>query len=125
MWLHNKFFEISITAYNETTERKSGGIVDKGKDTEVSLCVMWFPPKRSSRHTEKGTYTVEKVKFQISNKELEDQSFTIQEGITHVIKDGIDYRVSNILDGSRFNSIQLTEVEVVRKIPVKVVIYCH
>ena len=115
MWLHNRLNESLITIYNETLTRGTGGLLQTETTDEVELYVVWIRTPNKYRVKDKGSYIYEKAIFQVSMKELEDNSFTITPGITTVEKDGFKYKVENILDFGLDDYLQLKEVSVQRK----------
>lgn len=116
MFLHNRLHEVIVEAYNESVERATGGITQKTKGTSINLYVLWLPPKARFNYKDQGTYISETVNIQVSCKELQDKSFTITVGNTHIVKDGNDYRVVGQYDASYMN-IQLKQYTLIRKIP--------
>lgn len=117
--MRNRQYERTVQVYNESTVRGTGGVVNKSKTTPIDLCVLWLPPKKKYRHTDRGTFTIENFIIQVSSEELNNKNFSMEIGNTHIIKDGYDYRVISIRDVSFMNRIQLIECDLLRKIPMR------
>ena len=117
MWLANRYNQITITAYNETTVRSTGGLAKITKGTTVSLKVLIVPTTRKVKYKDSGKFIEEIVILQVSKEELSDNSFIVNVGNTHIIYRDNDYRVASILDAEYMNMVQLYQLTCIRKIP--------
>ena len=118
MWLTNRYHHVAITVYNETISRGTGGLEVVTKGTEVSLNVLLVPTAKNMRYRDHGRYIEELFIFQVSREELDENSFTINVGDTHVVYRNNDYRVVSMLDAEYMNMVQLYQLTCKRKIPV-------
>jgi len=120
MWMHNRIHTIPIEVYNQSERiRGTGGIAQITESEHITLRVTWIPPINRFRQVEQGNFIEEKIVFQVSISELRKKSFTLIVGRTHIIKDGNNYRLSFIEDGSYMNTLQSRECVAIRKIPVE------
>ena len=119
MWLTNRYHHVTITAYNETISRGTGGLEVVTKGTEVSLNVLLVPAVKNMRYKEHGRFIEETFVIQVSRRELSNNSFTINVGDTHIVYRNNDYRVVSVLDAEFMNMVQLYQITCKRKIPVR------
>lgn len=129
MWLANRYNHKTISAYNETVSRGTGGLEEITKGESVSLNVLIVPITKNIRYLDSGKFIEEKITFQISREELSEkrdeedelirEEFSFNVGITHVIYGGNEYRVASIMDAEWMNMAQLYQILCVRKIPVR------
>lgn len=117
MWLANRYNHKIITAYNESTVRSTGGLAKITKGITVSLSVLVVPTTKKVKYKDSGKFIEETIVLQVSRNELDDKSFTVNVGNTHVIYRDNDYRVVSILDAEYMNMVQLYQLTCVRKIP--------
>jgi len=117
MWLANRYNHTTISAYNETTARSTGGLAKITKGTIVSLSVLIVPVAKKIKYKDSGKFIEETVVLQVSKEELNANSFVVNVGNTHIIYRGNDYRVAIILDAEYMNMVQLYQLTCIRKIP--------
>jgi len=119
MWLHNNVHLITIQAYNEKAiVRDTGGLTKKEDYDIIDLRVTPIPEKGRFRQLETGRFWEDILHFQVSKSELDKKSFSIQNGKTHVIQNGNDFRVVIVRDASFMPQLQLYDCIAKRMIPV-------
>ncbi len=119
MWQYNRRWEISITAYNEEEPTVGeGGKVLREKTDDVSLKILLIKEGSMFFWDKDGRYLSDGLLFQVSQKELDDKSFSIITGSTHLVKDDITYRVKEQKDYTRFKFTKLIQCRAVKLIDV-------
>ncbi len=119
MWLHNALNLIKVNAYNEKdVVRDTGGVTKKEDNTIIELKILIVPTVNRFRQGETGRFEEQLIHFQVSKSELNKKSFTVSVGKTHIIKDGLDYKVMQVQDASWDPGIQLYDCLCKRMIPV-------
>ena len=135
MWLQNNITAIIVQVYNEKPIiRTTGGLTKKEDYDTINLKVTPIPEKGRFRQLETGRFWEDIFHFQVSVHELkaieevkDDEgiviresrvSFSIQNGKTHVIVNGNDFRVVYVQDASYMSRLQLYDCIDKRMIPV-------
>lgn len=119
----NQRHEIEVTAYKETdSEREYGGIVSRGKTDNVTIRILYMhiPNTREVRKPNGQRFREDGFKFQISEAEETEKSFSIESGKTFIIKNGHTYRVIEVKDYTMYKFTQAKQCLAVRLIPIDV-----
>lgn len=115
--------EIEVTAYKETdTDRQYGGIVSRGKTENVTLRILYMhiPNTREVRKKNGQRFKEDGFKFQISEAEETEKSFTVEAGKTFIIRNGHTYRVTEVKDYTMYKFTQAKQCLAIRLIPIDV-----
>ncbi len=119
MWLHNNLNTTKVQAYNEKAiVRDTGGLTKKEDYDAIELKILIKPIAGRFRQGETGRFHEQTIEFQVSNSELNKKDFTIEIGKTHIIKNGVDYKVVVVRDASHMKGIQLYDCLAKRTMPV-------
>jgi hypothetical protein len=119
----NQRHEIEVTAYNETeTERQYGGIVSRGKGSNVTIRILYMhlPNTREVRKPNGQRFKEDGFKFQISEAEETEKSFTVEAGKTFIIRNNHTYRVVEVKDYTMYKLTQAKQCLATRLIPIDV-----
>lgn len=119
MWLHNAINLTKVNAYNEKdVVRDTGGITKKEDNTIIELKILLVPTKFIFRQGETGRFEEQPLSFQVSKSELNKKGLTMLVGKTHIIRNGLDYKVMSVEDYSWDPGLQLYRCVAKRMIPV-------
>lgn len=119
MWLHNAINLTKVNAYNEKdVVRDTGGITKREDNDIIELKILIIPTFNRFRQGEKGRFEEMPLRFQVSKSELKKKNFTIKVGKTHIIKNGLDFKVQQVQDASWDPGLQLYRCLAKRMIPV-------
>ena len=116
-WLCNKWHEQAIIVWqeDEPTEEDDGNVI-RGRGEDVEIYVFIMDTGKVFTYEEDGRFAEDGFIFQVSRKELEDKSFEIITGRTHIEWDGYLYRVVKSIDFAEYTFTQLLECECVKLI---------
>lgn len=119
MWVTNRKYEVSATFWNESVAtRSTGGLQSRSDGSSVTLYITWMHVGKEFIDEPEGRFKRDVYSFQVSWKELDDNSFTIIEGRTFLEKGGQIYRVVQLSDYTDYWAIQLIECKCVKIIDV-------
>jgi len=119
MWLHNAINLVAVSAYNEEdVVRATGGLTQKTDTATIVLKILIVPTKNRFKQGNTGRFEEKMIQFQVSKSELNKKSFTVTVGKTHIIRNGEDYKVMQVQDGSLDPGLQLYDCLAKRMIPV-------
>lgn len=121
--LFNKRHEIEVTAYNETeSERLYGGIVSRGKTDNVTIRILYMhiPNTREIRKPNGQRFKEDGFKFQISEAEETKKNFTVEAGVTFIIRNNHTYRVVEVKDYTMYKFTGAKQCLAIRLIPIDV-----
>lgn len=114
-FLFNKWYEEDVTFWNEGNAiRKDGGITHREKTSEVTLKVFIINVGSMFFWDNNGRFNADGLIFQVSKYELENNSFEIKDGSTHIVYKEKTYRVVNSYDYKDFTFTGLIECKCVR-----------
>ena len=110
MWVTLRKYEVQATFWNESeATREDGGIVDRDDGETVTLLTTFMHAGREFIDEPEGRFRRDMYSFQISKKELFDNSFEIYEGRTFIKYKDENYRVVKLYDYRDFKIVQLIE----------------
>jgi len=119
MWVTLRKYEVQATFWNESeATRETGGIVDRDDGEAVTLLTTFMHAGKEFVDEPEGRYKRDMYSFQISKKELFDNSFTIIEGRTYITYNDENYRVVRLHDYTAYAFVQLIECLCVKIIDV-------
>lgn len=119
----NQRHEIEVTAYNETDSvREYGGIVSrtKGNNVTIRILYMHIPNTREVRKNNGQRFREDGFKFQISEAEETEKTFTVEAGKTFIIRNGHTYKVVEVKDYTMYKFTQAKQCLAIRLIPIDV-----
>jgi hypothetical protein len=112
-------YEVQASFWNESEVlRSTGGLQERSDEAPVTLKSTFMHAGKEFIDEPEGRYNRDIYTFQISKKELYDNSFTIYEGRTFIEYNGDTYRVVRVHDYRDRWWIQLIECLCVRMIDV-------
>jgi len=115
MWLYNTRHEIHVTAWNEGDPIEGDdGLVLRVKGTDVDLKILLIKAGNLFIWSETGRFVTDGLIFQVSKKELQDKTFEIIDGSTHIVYSGNLYRVQSTLDYSTYKRTQLIQCKAMK-----------
>jgi len=115
MWLFNRRHEIEVTAWNEGDPVETrGGLITRPKEDETSLDILLIKAGNIFIWGQTGRFVVDGLIFQVSLTELEDNSFEIKDGSTHIEYDGNTYRIQESKDYSMYILTQLIQCKAMK-----------
>lgn len=104
-----------VTMWNESDPIiADSGLVTRTKGTEVSLDILLLRTGDMMFYSEDGRFVENGIIFQISEKELDDNSFTITSGKTFLELGDDTYRVMSVLDYKVVYHTQLIQCKAVK-----------
>ena len=117
----NARHSIEMTFYNEgESTRDDGGLVLRNKGEEVNIRVLYIHTEntREIRKENGQRYRIDGFTFQVSKRDLDSNSFSIEAGKTFVIKDGYVYKVLSVQDYSMFPLTRSYECKAIRMVKI-------
>lgn len=119
MWATLRKYEVQATFWNETDEtRETGGITGREDEDPVTMLTTFMHAGREFVDEPEGRFKRDIYSFQISKKELFDNSFTIYIGKTFITYKSENFRVLRLHDYRDFPFVQLIECLCVKIIDV-------
>jgi len=116
-WKTNRQHHIRVYMYNESDPVISDtGLVTRSKEEDVLLNILLLRTKQMMFYDKNGRFVEDGIIFQISKKELNDNSFTIYTGKTFVKYDSEIWRIMSKTDYSHERHTQLIECKAVKVI---------
>ncbi len=118
----NQRHEIEVTAYNESeSERQYGGVISRTKGANVTIRILYMHnDARMVRKPNGQRFREEGFKFQISESEETEKSFTIEAGKTFIIRNEHTYKVIEVKDYTMYKFTQAKQCLALRLIPIDV-----
>ena len=119
----NRRHEIEVTAYNETApERLYGGIVSRDKTDNVTIRILYMhiPNTREVRKPNGQRFREDGFKFQISEAEENEKNFTVEAGVTFIIRNNHTYKVIEVKDYTMYKFTRAKQCLAIRLIPIDV-----
>lgn len=114
-WTCNKWHLTTVTMYNESDPVEAdSGLVTRTKGTETSLKIILLKQGDMMFYDGNGRFVEHGIVFQISKKELDDNSFTMTTGKTFLILGSDIYRIMSIMDYSNVKQTLLMQCKAVR-----------
>lgn len=114
-WVANRWHLTTVTMYNESDPiMADSGLISRSKGTDVSLKITLLRLGDMMFYGEHGRFVEHGVVFQISKKELDDNSFTITSGKTFVVIGGDTYRIMSVMDYTSTKHTLLIQCKAVR-----------
>lgn len=114
-WRGHFWHYTNVIMYNESNPIVAdSGLVTRTKGDEVFLNILLIRKGDMAFYDGNGRFIDAGIVFQISKKELNDNSFTITNMKTFVIIDGTTYRIMSVNDYTYVRQTQLMECKAVK-----------